>query len=128
MARAKVCAGLADKPEVLLLNLCAEQLTIEDADWVKVIQRARSNGWAAPGTVSPPRVIGKEHGAWDGRYTPALGQEISRDDARTLAQAFQADLDSDPSLARLCSFCERGGFLLTDSGIPNSSEEFQASS
>jgi hypothetical protein len=52
-------------------------------------------------------------GLWDGRYDLAAGQEVTREDALSLAIALQSVQIDDSRVKELVSFCRRSGFLIT---------------
>lgn len=85
--------------------------------WRQALELARAHGWRPAGTLAPPvRWDGTRGGPWQGDYDPPAGQEVSRADARSLAEALaraaSADPGLKPSLDEIAAFCRRAGFLL----------------
>lgn len=84
--------------------------------WKQALELARTHGWRPAGTLAPPV---RWHGpgtAWQGGYDPPAGQEVSRTDARALAEALDRAAAAAPDLfeplAGLAAFCRRAGFLI----------------
>jgi hypothetical protein len=104
---------------MILLNVNAESLVIEEVEWQKVIETARACTWTPRGTLAPP--IDMEQPAvtgWDGRYYPPVGQEVTRADAAALGQALAGAPTQGPRAVMLQAYCRKGGFVITKPAAP----------
>lgn len=84
--------------------------------WRRALELARANGWRPAGTLAPPLRWDAEDAPWQGAYDPPVGQQVSRADARALADALahaaSAEPALKPSLYEIAAFCRQAGFLL----------------
>jgi len=97
---------------VILVNIHAEGLQIPRAEWMRLLQLALSRDWRPQGTRAPAMSIDGGRELWDGRYDLAAGQEVTREDALSLAIALQSVTLDDGQAKELVSFCKRSGFSL----------------
>jgi hypothetical protein len=94
-----------DRGGVTLWFDCGE-FALQAGWWQAFLGLARHHGWTSRGTLPPPDYAGwdGDPDCWDGRYWPALGQQVSENDARALGAALGravADIpDHDSTLAR----------------------------
>ncbi len=58
--------------------------------WSAYLKAGRSFGWQPQGTSAPVLYVG----AWNGSYSPAVGQHVERDDARRLSVALDRLVDA----------------------------------
>lgn len=104
---------------MVFLNVHAECLVIEEIEWEKVIETARTCTWTPRGTLPPPSDMEIATTAkWDGRYYPGIGQEVTRADAQALGHALESAPIQDSRLQTLQAYCRKGGFLITEPTAP----------
>lgn len=84
--------------------------------WKHALELARAHDWRPAGTLAPPVRWNGGDAPWQGHYDPPAGQEVSRADARALADALARAASTDPSLKpaldEIAAFCRRAGFLI----------------
>ncbi len=84
--------------------------------WRKALELARAHGWQPAGTLAPPIRWDGSGIRWNGEYDPPAGQEVTRSDARALAEALSravtSNADLSGALKELIAFCRQAGFLL----------------
>lgn len=110
---------------IVLYNVFGKTFEIEPDAWGKILSLAREHGWQPAGTMPPPARLDLRQECcparpWEGAYAPAEGQEVSREDALSLAEALEiaglsrriSPLGKDRLMPRLAAFCRRGGFLI----------------
>lgn len=99
-----------------LLHPDGRAMVVNPVLWKRALDLARAHGWRPAGTLAPPIRWDGSDNRWDGAYEPPLGQEVSRADARALADALGRAAGTDPSLAEklreIAAFCRRAGFLV----------------
>jgi hypothetical protein len=110
---------------VILYHPNGKALVLSAAAWRRALKAGQSAGWRPAGTLPPPADFDRPPALWEGAYEPALGQQVSRPDARALAAALDRALESDRHLGHelrlLAEFCASGGFLVCASpGIADS--------
>ena len=97
---------------MILLNVRAECLEIEEVEWQKVIETARDCTWTPRGTLPPPMDMEIATTAkWDGRYYPGIGQEVTRADAQALGHALESVPIQDSRLQSLQAYCKKAGVI-----------------
>ncbi len=62
--------------------------------WSAYLKAGRSFGWQPQGTSATVIYLLSNRGAWDGSYSPAVGQQVVRDDARRLSMALDRLVDA----------------------------------
>lgn len=99
---------------MVLLRPNGQGMVIDPIFWRRALVLARSHGWRPAGTLPPPEPWDAATPAWQGRYEPAAGQEVSRPDARSLADSLEraAAEGGHADLGELVAFCRASGFLL----------------
>lgn len=99
-----------------LIHPDGSAIVVNPVLWSRILGLARAHGWRPAGTLAPPIRWDGSDNHWDGAYEPPLGQEVSRSDARALADALGRAAASEPSMAEnlreLAAFCRRAGFLV----------------
>lgn len=103
---------------MVLLRPNGQGMVIDPIFWRRALVLARSHGWRPAGTLPPPMLWHAAASAWQGQYEPAAGQEVSRPDARCLADSLEraAAEGSQADLGELAAFCRASGFLLCPAG------------
>ena len=81
----------AEEP-VSVWGECGE-FDLDARTWQLLLSVASVFGWHPAGTLPPEDNV---TAAWDGRYTPTEGQEMTRHDALALAVALERALDDLP--------------------------------
>ena len=64
-------------------------------------------------------------GLWDGRYDVAAGQEVTREDALSLAIALQSVQIDESRVRELVSFFKRSGFLITEPNTASLAQDLE---
>ncbi|MGB9610328.1 MAG: hypothetical protein ACPL7M_05090 [Bryobacteraceae bacterium] len=111
---------------MLLLRPNGEGLVIDPAVWRRALALAHAHGWRPAGTLPPPIHWDATAPAWHGQYEPAAGQEVSRPDARSLADSLEraAAAEGAAGVLPLAAFCRVSGFLLCPA--PNATDSLLA--
>jgi hypothetical protein len=110
-------------PAVVLWNVRAQGLVLSCEEWQYALQLAASNAWPAKGTRKPPISLdGEPELMWDGRYSPACGQEMTAADAGHFGRALRS---SNPqkfseTVEKIARFAATGGFLICPVPEPDS--------
>lgn len=101
---------------MILYHPNGKALVLSAAAWRRALKAGESAGWRPAGTLPPPTDLDRPPALWEGEYEPALGQQVSRPDAKALAAALDRALESDRHLGHelrlLAEFCASGGFLI----------------
>ena len=67
-----------------------ERLSLEEFEWITLLNTAGHFEWDAPGTEEPDDWEGRTNEAtWGGDYVPAQSQKVSEGDADSLANALE---------------------------------------
>ena len=82
---------------VSIWGVCGE-FGLGTREWRLLLSLARANGWRPLGTLAPSHEFADVTMTtnWDGRYGPADGQEMTKEDAVDLAEALEAALPDVP--------------------------------
>jgi hypothetical protein len=102
---------------VILIDALGQSLRLTTGLWMEVLLTAEANGWQPARTAPPPRDWSLSEPVtaaqpWDGDYSEACGQLVTRADAVSLGTALQSASGLTPKVAAVAEFCIHDSFMI----------------
>ncbi len=98
---------------VILYHPDGESLQLSDGEWNQLLENAKAGGWKPAGTLPPPIDLEHARDRWSGSYNPVIGQTVTRNDAKALADSltnFGPVIDQ--TILRAAQFAAASGFIV----------------
>lgn len=96
----------------VLYDVTGRFLPLDGDSWSEALRVARDHGWSPRRTIEPAAPLGaRPRELWNGAHEPAIGQQVTREDAAQLSGAL-ARAEGPEWMARLAEFAARSGFLV----------------